>query len=166
MGKQTKKKLAILLAFCLVILLTAMAVSTGQAAYQDKEWYNSAYSHLITTLNEYNELVNASSNKDMPNLRVYGTALNTDCQKALIASKSYSVSPSIQPAKNEYETAMFDLSQMGIYNVKGATEFQNGESEQSSKDFNTAAFYSRSSFTHFENCYKLLLRNKSLAEAP
>jgi hypothetical protein len=161
MGKQTKKKLAILLTFCFVILLTSTAVSTGQTAYQDTEWLSSALSHLNTIYNDVSVLSNITLNNDMTNLRMYGTALNIDSQNALVDSKLYSVSTNLQPAKNEYEALLSDFSQYGNYEAKGATESQNGESEQADKDFVTAKTYLRSSIIHCENFYNYASLNKS-----
>lgn len=156
MGKQTKKRLAMLFTFCFVIILSVTAVSTGQVAYQDTEWKSSYDGHLMTIRNDLSGLSKGYLNKDMPNLKMYSIALSIDSQKALVASKQFSVSPSLQPAKNEYETALSDLEQVGNYYAKGTTESQNGESDQASKDFNTAKSYLRSAAIHLVSFYKFV----------
>jgi hypothetical protein len=66
----------------------------------------------------------AADNKEWVLLAGYGNLIITDTQQALTESQSYDVSPKLQPAKEEWESALVDYNAAGGYLVQFAHDGQ------------------------------------------
>lgn len=126
------------------------------SGYQDKDWANSCSNQMILLQDDMNNVGEAATNLNSGDLQKYGTALTTDSKNALDESQSYSVSPNLQPAKEKYETALYDFNQAGYYTTLGSTQFKNGNSEQASQNFETATTYTNWGNTNLKEAKSLL----------
>ena len=111
---------------------------------------------MTSVSNDFTEVSNSATSVDFVSLEVYAGALATDCKNALDESKSYSVSPELQPAKDKYESALYEYNQAGYYGKTGANEFSNGNSEQGTKDIQTSTNYLKAGNTAIKEAKRLI----------
>jgi len=124
--------------------------------YQDTEWASSGLIQMNLISNDLSKVGNATTANNIDDLAKYGATLATDSKIALDESKSYSVSPELQPAKEKYETALYDFNQAGYYATTGANELKSGNSEQATQDIKTATSYTNLGGTYLNEAKSLL----------
>ena len=124
--------------------------------YQDEEWANSGSIQMKLITDDMSSVSNAAINYDIDDLQKYGAILATDSKSALDESKPYSVSPDLQPAKEKYETSLYNFNQAGYYATLGATELKSGNSDQATPDIKTATYYTNLGATNLNEAKVLL----------
>jgi hypothetical protein len=131
--------------------------ATSKASnYQDSAWENSVILQTKLLADDMTKVSNAATNINIGDIQTYGTELATDSKSALDESKSYSVSSSLRPAKNKYETALYDFNQAGYYAAMGASNDKKGQTEQAKQNIETATTYLNLATTNMNEATSLL----------
>lgn len=123
---------------------TSSTSTSIDSQYQDSKWASSGSYWMNVLSTDMTEVSNSATAYDLVSLEDRAGVLNTDSSTALEESKSYSVSPELQSAKDKYESALSDISQSGYYAKMGANELSNGKTEQGTKDLQTSTGYIKS----------------------
>ena len=123
---------------------------------QDKAWKNLVESQNTLLSDDMNKLIYAQTNHNIDDLQTYSTALTTDAKTALNESDSYSVSSSLQPAKEKYETALFYYYQGGYFDSIGASTLKSRNTAQGNQHISLATSYLKSGIQNMNDVASLI----------
>jgi len=124
--------------------------------YQDKAWKNLVESQNTLLSDDMNKLIYAQTNQNIDDLQTYSTTLTTDAKTALNESSSYSVSSSLQPAKEKYETALFYYYQGGYFDSIGASTLKSRNTAQGNQHISLATSYLKSGIQNMNGVASLI----------
>ena len=123
---------------------------------QDKVWKDSVVSQKTLLSDDMNKVIDAQKNHNIDDLQAYSTALTTDAKTALNESSSYSVSSTLRPAKEKYETALFYYYQGGYFDSIGATTLKSRNTAQGNQHISLATSYLKSGIQNMNGVVSLI----------
>ena len=123
--------------------------------YHDSQWLTACVSDMTQVDNDMKSLTTAAKNYDFTSASTYAAILYTDSHKAIDDSDLYNVSPDLQGAKDEYQLAMAQASQVAVYANSGVEEYNNRNFEAINTDLKQAIECVKSYNEHIKKAVKL-----------
>jgi Predicted permease len=133
-----------------------VAATSESSNYQDAQWLVTFTTDSTIVANDMNYVSSAVRKNDYTSLSIYANSLFTDSQKAMDDNDLYSVSPDLQGTKDEYRLAMVQANWAAYYISTGINDFNNGNVQAATSDFNQATQNMKSCGEHANNATKLL----------
>jgi hypothetical protein len=130
--------------------------SSSQNTYQDHEWSSNAakYTSIIST--DFTNISTASKNYDVYTLLTSAKYLKLHSNDAIEESDSYTVSPDLQPAKNEYREGLVDANNGALFIMLGVNYTNSGDLKSASQALNIGSNGIAASGDHFANASKFV----------
>lgn len=133
-----------------------VAATSESSNYQDAQWLVTFTTDSTIVANDMKYVSSAITKNDYTSLSIYANSLFTDSQKAMDDSDLYSVSPDLQGTKDEYRLAMVQANWAAYYISTGINDFNNGDVQTATSDFNQATQDMKSCGEHANKATKLL----------
>jgi len=116
--------------------------------YQDTQWISitTQYSEIIG--NDMKNIATAAENSDYISMSNYGSALYYDSEAAIEESQKYEVSSAIQPAKDEFERALYYSRDAGSDIVSAVYELNQGRNDEAKAYMTSASSNMKACGTH------------------
>lgn len=149
---KIRKTLNVLLFVSFLILGTIpfVVLADPQVANND-DWITSVTKNEGVVGEDIKNAYAADKKEDWESLSINGDKIATDSQAAIDTSNSIGVTPRLQSIKDEYNFAMEQAKQVGIYMHKAAEEAKNGNWDGGIPYMKTALQYEASYKKHRES---------------
>lgn len=140
----------------MILILGTVPLALGATKYQDAKWFAAADSDVKSVTNDMTGIDVAMEHSDTQSLSTYGGYLYTDSQKAIDDSNLYDVSPHLQDAKDEYNSAMEQAEWAGAYYQTAIKEYDKGNEKNAKSDLTKATQSKENYAKHLYKLYNLL----------
>ena len=134
----------------------AYAKTTNEVKYEDDKWLSSIEKHVDVVKIDLEKFSEAATNNDYNSLAKYSDFLYKDSQSALDENDLYSVSPSLQNAKEEYRLMMVQANWAAVYTTLAINALNQGNNDEGIKNTKLATEALESCSQHGEK-FKMLI---------
>lgn len=145
---KTIMKISIILLFCVFVL--------GCADNQDDKWHESTKKNSLMIGSDLRELGADFEKADAARCIMSSKYLYDDCEYALRESQKYTVSPSMEEPKREYELALKDYMEMAEISHESAQRWKAGDVSNAVAELNQITTYLESGNNHLSAANLLL----------
>jgi len=122
----------------------------------DSEWRKSSTENTYIIGSDLTELGEDYDNSDATRIMINSKRLYNDCEYALSQSQKYTVSPSSEEAKREYELSLKDFMTMAEISHDSAQRWEAGDISNAITEMEQIAVYLESGSKHLDACTALL----------
>lgn len=124
---------------------------TGQTEYQDKDWANNGAKHIIIIQQDLTNISSAAKSMDIYSLSTSATFLEAHTKIAIEECDSYTVSPELQPGKDEYRAALVDANNAATFYTLAAGYIKTGDTTSANQALQIGNDKMGSVGNHFTN---------------